>query len=98
MMDVKHIAGLAKLLLDEEEESQFREHLERMLEYVRSLDALDLEHVSPLSHPHEIEGRLREDEPGEGPDRDPILDEAPDAFHSYFRVPSPLKDVNKTEE
>jgi aspartyl-tRNA(Asn)/glutamyl-tRNA(Gln) amidotransferase subunit C len=98
MTDVRRIAELAKLHLDPKEERQMKEHFERMLEYVRKLDDLDLEDVSPLAHPHGNEGPFRNDEPGESLDRDKVLEEAPDAFHSYFRVPSPLKDVEKPRE
>jgi aspartyl-tRNA(Asn)/glutamyl-tRNA(Gln) amidotransferase subunit C len=98
MTDVDRIAKLAGLHLDPDEEHRMKEHFKRMLEYVRRLEELDLGDVPPLAHPHGSEGPLRKDEPGNSLDRDNVLKEAPDTFHSYFRVPSPLKDVEKTRE
>ncbi len=95
MTDVNRIAKLAKLSLNAEEEQEMASHFARMLEYVSRLDELNLEKIRPLPSPHETVGRLREDEPGTSLERDKVLEEAPDSFHSYFRVPSPLKDVEK---
>ena len=98
MTDIDRIEKLAKLSLNPEEERRMKAHFKKMLEYVRRLEELDLDDIPPLAHSHGIDGRFREDEPGESLDRDKVLEEAPDAFHSYFRVPSPLKDVEETEE
>jgi len=94
-MDVRYVARLAKLNLDEETERAMREHFKRMLEYVKILDELNLEGVEPLSYPHVSHLRLRKDIPKKGLTRDEALKDAPDSHLYFFRVPSPLKGLRK---
>lgn len=95
MIDVRHIANLAKLSLEGEELEKIRKHFEKMLNYFKILDELDLENVEPLPYPHYSFQRMREDTEGEGIEREEALRDAPDTYLHYFRVPSPLKGIKK---
>jgi len=95
MMDVKYIARLAKLNLDEKTEEKMKGHFKKMLEYVKILDELNLDGIDPLTYPHTSYQRMRDDVPKSGLERDEALKDAPDSHLYFFRVPSPLKGLRK---
>ncbi len=93
---VEHVASLAKLHLEGKEKEKMVEHFEKILHYVEILNELDLEDVEPMSYPHPGTQRLREDVPERGKiSREEVLEEAPDVYLRFFRVPSPLKGIIK---
>lgn len=59
--EVKHIAKLARLDLDEEELEEFQEELSSILDYVDQLKELDVSDVEPTSHSVDIKNVMRED-------------------------------------
>jgi len=87
---VAHIAALARIDLNEQEITHFTEHLEKILDHVGQLEALDLESVAPMSHPYPLTNVLRDDVVGPTISREEILTQAPDASEGQFRVPPVL--------
>ncbi len=85
--EVERIADLARLTLTPDEAERMTGELERILEYVASLEALDTEGVEPTSHASPMRTPLREDrvEPGLDPDR--ALANAPERDGHAFVVP-----------
>lgn len=83
---VEHVARLARLSLTQAEKETFARQLEQILSYARSIQALDVDSVPPMSHASTSE-ILREDVEGPRLGRARILDAAPDAQDSLFRVP-----------
>ncbi len=85
----RQVAHLARLELTDDEVRTYSSQLGRILEYVQSLQAVDVSGVVPLISPaDEADGEgtlLRED------DREPscegILDCAPDTLDHGFKVP-----------
>jgi len=59
--EVKHIAGLARINLLEEEIEKMKNELFFILEYVEKLKELNLENVSPTTHCAELKNITRED-------------------------------------
>lgn len=86
---VLHVAKLARLRLAEDEVERMAGELSKILEYVETMNELDLEGVEPTSHVVDLTNVLREDVPREGLDRETALEQAPDATETGFRVPSP---------
>jgi aspartyl-tRNA(Asn)/glutamyl-tRNA(Gln) amidotransferase subunit C len=86
---VLHVARLARLRLDEDEVPRMASELSRVLDHIEKISELDLDGVPPTSHVVELENVLRADEVRESWPRDEILDGAPDAARSSFRVPTP---------
>jgi aspartyl-tRNA(Asn)/glutamyl-tRNA(Gln) amidotransferase subunit C len=88
--EVEHIALLARIALTPEERDRMGEELGKVLDYVRALDALGLEHDPPLSHVLDGFAAAREDiaRPTECLDRDELLAQAPEAEGPYFVVPT----------
>ena len=88
--EVRYIADLAHVHLDEDEVSAYRADLEEILTYVEKLDELDTRHVEPMSHvlfPSEASTALRDDEPEPSMDRDKALSNAPLAGAGHFKTP-----------
>ncbi len=93
--EVRKLAELAHLALTDEERASFREQLEAFLGYAERIQALDTKGVEPTSHALlevGLEGgsQLRDDRPRESLDRNAVLDQAPDASDSLFKVPKVL--------
>ena len=86
---VLHVARLARLRLSDEEVERMAGELSQILGHVDKMNELDLEGVEPTSHVVELQNVLREDVPRESLPRERVLDGAPDASESGFRVPSP---------
>jgi aspartyl-tRNA(Asn)/glutamyl-tRNA(Gln) amidotransferase subunit C len=85
--DIRHVAFLARLELDADEERRLGADLQTVLDYVEKLRELDTEDVPPTSHALEDAAALREDEVRNLPDPDRLLANAPDRFEDFFRVP-----------
>jgi len=86
---VLHVAKLARLRLTDDEVERMAGELSKILEYVETMNELDLEGVEPTSHVVDLTNVLREDVPRPSLDRETALEQAPDAAEGGFRVPSP---------
>jgi len=85
--DVKYTAGLARLQLSEEEAEGLVKDMNKILDYMETLEELDTSGVEPLEHVIDLEYRLREDKAKKPLDHEKALKNAPDADSDYFRVP-----------
>src|SRR5690242_9240052 len=86
--EVRHVARLARLGLTDDEVERFRGELEKILDHVSAISALDLTGVPPTSHPLDLVNVLAEDEPAPSVTRDEALSNAPDPTSDGFRVPA----------
>jgi aspartyl-tRNA(Asn)/glutamyl-tRNA(Gln) amidotransferase subunit C len=85
--EVKRVAMLARLDIDENELESMAGHFNSIIEHFNRLQALDLEGINPFVT-EDTEGTpLREDVVREWRKRDIALKEAPDAEGDFFRVP-----------
>ena len=86
--EVRHIASLARLQLEPEEEARLAGELSAILDYVRQLEELDVAGVEPMTHALAGEGTpLREDEVKESLSPQQALANAPAREGTCFRVP-----------
>lgn len=84
---VRHIARLARLRLDDAELDRYAEQLGEIVAYVEKLEELDLEAAEGVSHVRELATPFRPDEPHPSLERAEALANAPDAEDPFFRVP-----------
>jgi aspartyl-tRNA(Asn)/glutamyl-tRNA(Gln) amidotransferase subunit C len=91
--DVQHLESLAALRLSEADRERLRGHLQRILEYMQQLAAVDVRDVPPTYHVIEAEAMLREDRVRPSLPPDAALANAPDARRSFYRVPRFLGDA-----
>jgi aspartyl-tRNA(Asn)/glutamyl-tRNA(Gln) amidotransferase subunit C len=84
---VRHVAALARLELSPQEEERIAGELEAILGYVDKLNELDVTNVEPTSHVFDVGAAFREDEVRNEPAVDELLENAPDRWQGFFRVP-----------
>jgi len=87
LVEVAHIAELARLNLTEEEKTHYGQQLSAILEYFSRLQELDTSDIPPTSNASPLISVLRPDEPGDGLSRADLLRNAPDVEAEQFRVP-----------
>lgn len=88
--EVKHIAHLARLQLNQEEIELYREQLSAILEYAGRLQSVDTDRVSPTSSVLVLKSILRRDEARQGLSQEDLLRNAPLVDQGRFRVPPVL--------
>ena len=88
---VLHVAALARLQVAEEDLPRLTAQMAKILGYVALLDELDLAGVPPTSHPLDLVGALRDDQPRPGLTREAALANAPDSSPPFFKVPKVLE-------
>jgi aspartyl-tRNA synthetase len=91
MDEVFHVAKLARLTLSESEAAKYQKDLNSILNYVESLEELDTEGVTPMSHVLDIKNVWKEDRPSKKKKDDDLLSNAPMREKGYFKVPKILE-------
>ncbi|MFC1868107.1 aspartate--tRNA ligase [Thermodesulfobacteriota bacterium] len=89
--EVNHVAKLARLKLSDSEAELYRKDLNSILSYVDSLEELDTNGVTPMSHVLDIWNVWREDTPSDKEAPDELLSNAPEREKGYFKVPKILE-------
>ena len=89
---VKKVAELAKIELNEEEIDNHSSQLEKILEYIDQLKKIDTENIPCTTRAIEVINVLRDDHKKIFKNRDDILDQAPSREDDFFKVPKILKD------
>jgi aspartyl-tRNA(Asn)/glutamyl-tRNA(Gln) amidotransferase subunit C len=87
--EVRHVARLARLELNDEEVDRMAVELAGVLEHISTIGELDLDGVAPTSHVVAVENALRPDEPRPSLTRERALAGAPAVLDDGFAVPSP---------
>ena len=90
--DVRKVAKLARLDLPEDTIATYTGQLERILDYVDQLQAVDTEGVQPTTRAVEVVNATREDTVVDTDVRPELLDQAPQREGDFFRVPKILAD------
>ena len=83
---VRHVALLARLGLNEGEEDYYAEQLSRILEHVERIAELDTEKIPPTASVLPLRNVMREDEPGACLSQEKALQNAPEAEDGFFVV------------
>lgn len=83
---VRHVARLARLHLDPDEERRMRLELSGILEHIDAIQALDLDDVPPTTHVISLENVTREDVPRASLPVQEALREAPEVVEDRFAV------------
>jgi aspartyl-tRNA(Asn)/glutamyl-tRNA(Gln) amidotransferase subunit C len=92
LSDVRKVASLARLALDDEELLASGKQLTSILEYVRLLDEVDITGVEPMTHPVPAENVFREDQMLASLPREAALSNAPKTDGEFFVVPKILEE------
>ena len=90
--DVCKVAKLARLDLPEDTIATYTGQLERILDYVDQLQAVDTEGVPPTTRAVEVVNVTRADTVVPTEVREDLLDQAPQREGDFFRVPKIMAD------
>ncbi len=85
-INVRHLAHLARLNLTEEETVAFESQLGQVLNYVKTLELLDVSGVEPTAHAAPVFNVFREDEIRESFSESEALANAPRKANDLFIV------------
>lgn len=83
----RHVARLARLRLEGDEELRMQEELNGILVHIERIQSLDLADVAPTSHVIALRNVLREDTPRPSLTAPEALHEAPEVLDGGFAVP-----------
>ena len=85
--EVKKVAHLARLELNENEINNHAGQLEKILEYIRQLEEIDTDDVPPTTRAIEVINVFRKDEKKNFDCNEELLDLAPSREDEFFKVP-----------
>ena len=89
--DVKKIANLARLQIDEADIPGYAKNLSNILGLVEQMDAVDTNSVTPMAHPLDAVQRLRSDEVTEENQREHFQEHAPKVEDGLYLVPQVIE-------
>ena len=85
--EVKKVAQLARLELNDSEIEQHSEQLEKILGYIKQLEKINTENVPCTTRAIEVVNVLRKDEKKDYENSEELLDLAPSRENNFFKVP-----------
>lgn len=89
--DVKKIANLARLNVDEQDMADYTHNLSNILDFVAQMNAVDTTGVEPMAHPLDAIQRLRPDAVTETDQRELFQQGAPLAEEGLYLVPKVIE-------
>ena len=84
---IEYVSILAKLELSPEEKETAKKDMQKMLDYIDTMNELDTEGVKPLSHAFPMQNVFREDVVTNGDGSEETLQNAPERVDKLFAVP-----------
>ena len=88
---VQYVAGLAKLSISEEEKQKIAGDLDRILDYIETMNELDTEGIEPMSHVLPVKNVFREDVVTNQENREQLLKNAPKQKDGSYAVPKTVE-------
>jgi aspartyl-tRNA(Asn)/glutamyl-tRNA(Gln) amidotransferase subunit C len=85
--EVREIAALARLRLEESEITRLTHELDGILGYIETVKGVDTASVLPMTHAVPFDCPMRPDEPGQSLTLDEALQNAPRRRENMFEVP-----------
>ncbi|VAW93888.1 Aspartyl-tRNA(Asn) amidotransferase subunit C @ Glutamyl-tRNA(Gln) amidotransferase subunit C [hydrothermal vent metagenome] len=88
---IKKIAHLAKLQIEESDIPGYAKNLSNILDLVAQMDSVNTDGVTPMAHPMDAVQRLRVDEVTEQDQREKFQQHAPKVEDGLFLVPKVIE-------
>lgn len=89
--DVKNIAHLARLEIDDKNVEEYASSLSSILDMVEQMNAVDTSDIQPMAHPMDVAQRLRADEVLEENQREAFQKIAPRTEDGLYLVPKVIE-------
>ena len=90
--EVKKVAQLARLELNESEINQHAGQLEKILDYINQLEKINTDNVPCTTRAIEVINIFRKDEKKDYENSEELLDLAPSREKKFFKVPKIISD------
>lgn len=87
---IEYVGILAKLELSPEEKEAAKADMEKMLDYIDTLNELDTSGIEPMSHVFPVHNVFREDVVTNGDEMEKTLANAPERRKDCFEVPKTI--------
>lgn len=89
--EIRNIATLARLHINEDEVARYQQDLSRILEFVEQMNQADVDNIEPMAHPQELVQQLRIDQVTESDQRDKFQSIAPATQDGLYLVPKVIE-------
>ena len=89
--DVKRVARLARIAIDETEADAVLEQLTRIFEMIEEMSAIDVSGIEPMAHARDVVLRLREDAVTEADQHELFQSVAPRVENGLYLVPKVIE-------
>lgn len=89
--EVKNIAYLARLSIEDEKIETYAKNLTGILDLVEQMNNVDTSQIDPMSHPQEVSQRFRDDVISEENQREHFMENAPAKEAGLFLVPKVIE-------
>ena len=90
--EVKKVANLARLELNEDEINNHAQQLEKILEYIEQLQKIETDDIPCTTRAIEVINVFRKDEKKDWELTDELLELGPSTEDKYFKVPKIIND------
>jgi len=90
--EVKKVAQLARIELNESQINQHAEQLEKILKYIKQLEKIKTDNVPCTTRAIEVINVSRKDEKKDYENSEELLDLAPSRENKFFKVPKIIND------
>ena len=84
---IDYIGELARLRLKDEEKESAKNEMNKIIEYMDTLNQIDTTGIEAMSHAFPVKNVFRKDEVAPSKDREDILLNAPNRSEDAFKVP-----------
>ena len=88
--EVKRIAKLSKLNIPDDQLDYYASEMDKILGYFKIISKVDTSNIEPLTHVTEQDNVVRKDEIGECIENKKFIDNCPESFGQYIKVPKVL--------
>ena len=88
--EVKRIAKLSKLDIPDDQLDYYASEMDKILEYFKIISEVDTDDIEPLTHITSQHNITREDSVEECIENKKIIDNCPESFGQYIKVPKVL--------
>ncbi|MCU0840124.1 MAG: Asp-tRNA(Asn)/Glu-tRNA(Gln) amidotransferase subunit GatC [Thiobacillaceae bacterium] len=89
--DVKRIAHLARIRVDEAEAAHYQTQLNGIFRLIEEMQAVDTAGIEPMAHARDLQQRLREDAVSEADRREAFQAIAPQVEAGLYLVPKVIE-------
>tara|TARA_B110000263_G_scaffold73001_1_gene63834 strand:+ start:90 stop:392 length:303 start_codon:yes stop_codon:yes gene_type:complete len=85
--EVKRIADLSKLKIPDSELDYYAKEMSKIIDHFNALSKIDTSNIDEMVHISDRRNVMRKDEPGDCIDNSELIDNCPESFGQFIKVP-----------